>query len=73
MPINRLLKDSGRTPKEIEVLNKAFDLALRLLSVLDRDDPLCMMVARKIIEVRATGISEPRKIAELAVGRMGFR
>ena len=37
MPINRLLKDK-RTPEEIELLNKAFNHALNLLGVVDRDD-----------------------------------
>jgi hypothetical protein len=41
MPINRLLKDK-RTPEEIELLNKAFNHALNLLGVVDRNDPLCV-------------------------------
>jgi hypothetical protein len=72
MPINRLLKDR-RTPKEIELLNKAFNHALNLLGVVDRNDPLCDMVARKVIEVGATGICEPREIAVMAVARIGPR
>ena len=72
MPINRLLKDK-RTPEEIELLNKAFNHALNLLGVVDRSDPFCDMVARKVIEVRATGISGPREIAEMAVIRIGLR
>ena len=72
MPINRLLKDK-RTPEEIELLNKAFNHALHLLGVVDRDDPLCNMVAREVIEVGATGIRAPQKIAEMAVARIGLR
>jgi hypothetical protein len=72
MPINRLLKDK-RTPEEIEFLNKAFHHALNLLGVVDRQDPFCDMVARTGIEVGATGISEPREIAEIAVTRIGLR
>jgi hypothetical protein len=72
MPINRLLKDK-RTPEEIERLNEAFNHALNLLGVVDRNDPFCNLVARKVIEVRATGISEPREIAENAVVRIGLR
>ena len=72
MPINRLLKDE-RTPEEIELLNKAFNHALNLLGVVDRNDPLCDMVARKVMEVGATGISKPREIAEMAVVRIGLR
>jgi hypothetical protein len=72
MPINRLLKDK-RTPAEIELLNEAFNHALKLLGVVDRNDPFCDMVVRKIIEVGATGISEPREIGEMAVVRIGLR
>ncbi|MCA6110868.1 hypothetical protein [Bradyrhizobium cenepequi] len=72
MPIKRLLKDK-RTPEEIELLNKAFKHALNLLGVADRNDPFCDMVARKIIEVGATGVREPRQIAEMAVAWIGLR
>jgi len=56
MPINRILKDK-RAPEEIELLNRAFNHALNLLGVVDRSDPLCDMVARKVIEVGASGPS----------------
>lgn len=69
MPINRLLKDK-RTPEEIELLNKAFNRAQSLLGVVD---PLCDLVARKVIEVSTTGINKPREIAEVAVARIGVR
>ena len=72
IPIDRLLKDK-RTPEEIELLDKAFNHALNLLGVVDRNDPLCDMVARKVIEVGRTGISEPREIVEMAVVRIGLR
>jgi hypothetical protein len=73
MPINRLLKVGKYTPEDIELLNRAFDLALRSMGLVDRNDPLCEMVARKVIEAGATGISDPKKIAEVAVVRMGLR
>jgi hypothetical protein len=51
----------------------AFNHALSLLGVVDRNDPLCDMVAREVIEVGASGISEPREVAEMAVARIGLR
>jgi hypothetical protein len=48
MPINRLFRDGKLTPAEVERLNRAFSFTLRSLSLVDRDDPLCEMVARKI-------------------------
>ena len=72
MPIKKFLKDK-RTPEEVQLLNTAFEQALNLLGVVDRNDPLCDLVARKVIEVGTTGISEPREIAEVAVARIGLR
>jgi hypothetical protein len=69
MPINRLLADSKLRPEEVKRLNTAYTYALRSLSVVDRNDPLTEMLARKIIEIGATGVSDPAKISELAVKR----
>jgi hypothetical protein len=66
MPINRLLADSKLGPEEIKRLNVAFACALRSLSLVDRNDPLSEMVARKIIEIGATE-SDPIKISQKAV------
>jgi hypothetical protein len=59
MPINRLLKDK-RTPEEIEFLNKAFNHTLNLLGVVDRNDPLCDMIARKVRSARQALASRER-------------
>jgi hypothetical protein len=71
MPINQLLKDGEHTPDEIARLNKAFSLALQSLSLVDRNDPLCEMVARKVIEV-ADAIEDPREIAGKVVKGIGL-
>jgi hypothetical protein len=73
MPINRLLKDGQLTPDEIELANKAFSHALNLLGLADRNDPICEMVARAVIEIGANGTKQPRKIAKMAVARIGLR
>jgi hypothetical protein len=73
MPINRLLKDGQYTPDEIEFLNRAFSQTLNLLGLADRNDRICEMVARAVIEIGANGTKQPRKIAELAVARIGLR
>jgi hypothetical protein len=71
MPINRFLKD--KRTEDIELLNQAFNHALNLLGVVDRDDPFCELVARTVIEVGTTGVSVPRAIAEMVVVRIGLR
>jgi hypothetical protein len=66
MPINRLLENSKLTAEEIKRLNRAFTFALRSLSLVDRNDPLTEMIARKIIEVGAAE-TDPAKISQIAV------
>jgi hypothetical protein len=71
MPINRLLKNSKLGVEEIEKLSCAYSYALRSLSLVDRNDPLSEMLARKIIEIGATGISDPVEISKIAVRKFG--
>jgi hypothetical protein len=71
MPINRLLADSKLGTDEIEKLNRAFKQALRSLHLVDRDDPLAEIVARKIIEIGTTGVRDSAEIAETAVKQLG--
>ena len=73
MPINRFLANSELEPDEIENLKLAFKQALRSLQVVDRDDPLTELVARKIIEINATGVHDAAEIAEIAVKQLGIR
>jgi hypothetical protein len=72
MPIRRLLKDDKFKPEEIAALTRAFDLALSALYLVDRDDPICEIVARKVIEIGTNGIHDPREIAKVAVERLGI-
>ena len=66
MPINRLLVGSKLRPEEIARLNAAYTDALRQLSLVDRNDPLTEMLARKIIDIGATE-SDPARISQIAV------
>jgi hypothetical protein len=66
MPINRLLVGSKLEPEEINRLNAAYTYALRSLSLVDRDDPLTEMLARKVIEIGATE-ADPAKISQIAI------
>jgi len=72
MPIRRLLAGSELGTDEIEILTRAFDQALRSLSVVDRNDPLTELVAKNIIEIGATTIRDPVEIAKCAIKRLGI-
>lgn len=70
MPINRLLKDSKLAPEDVERLNQAFTFALRSLCLVDRNDPITEMVARKVMEVGAN-VRDPKEIAAVVVNKIG--
>lgn len=71
MPIDRLLLNSELTPEERHVLRLAFDRTLRKLNLVDRDDPICEIVARKLIEIGAAGATDAIAISEIAVRELG--
>jgi hypothetical protein len=72
MPIRRLLAGSELGANEIEILTKAFDQAMRSLSLVDRNDPLTELLARNIIEVGATDVHNPAEIANEAIKKLGI-
>jgi hypothetical protein len=67
MPIKRLLEASDLPADEQAVLGAAFDRTLRLLCLIDRGDPFCGIVARKIMEIGAKRALDPVAISEQAV------
>jgi hypothetical protein len=72
MPINRLLQNSKFETAEREVLNLAYIRALGLLHLKDRSDPICEIVARKIIEIGASAAGDPVVISEIAVRQLAL-
>ena len=72
MPINRLLAGYQLEPEEVEILTAAFNRALRSLGDVDRNDPLTELIARKIIEIGATGVRDPVEISKIAIKRLSI-
>ena len=70
MSIARLLQDSALEPAVHEGLRLAFSGTLRLLGLVDRNDPVCEIVACKIVEIGATGASDPIAISDIAVRQL---
>lgn len=66
MPINRLLERTDLTPERRHVLQLAFDSTLRKLHLVDRNDPVCDIVARKVIEIGAKSSANAVAISEFA-------
>ena len=66
MPITRLLTDSKLTPEQRHVLEPAFRQVLTKLELVDRNDPICGLVARKVIQIGEGGATNAVAIAEIA-------
>ena len=71
MAIYRLLQNSPLGPEEISVLTDAYERTLKALSLVDRNDPLTELVAKKIIELGQRGVREPKQISVLAIRELG--
>ena len=70
MPIERLLQESELTPEDQGVLRLAFSRALSKLHLVDRNDPICEMVARKVIEVRKAATLTRLRFLRLPLGTL---
>jgi hypothetical protein len=70
MPISPLLDKAS--PEEAERLGQAFNFTLKALNLVDRNDPVCEIVARKVIEIDKAGTHDPREIATIVVKTFGI-
>ena len=62
---NTLLAETGH-------LLAAYELTLRALNLVDRNDPLTAVIADKIIEIGATGLKDPVEISKRTVKLLTF-
>jgi hypothetical protein len=67
MLINYLFTGTALTPDQQSVLRLAFDRTLLKLCLVDRNDPLCEIIARKVIEVGASSATSSVAISEIVV------
>jgi hypothetical protein len=70
MNIYRLLRNSplGKTGHLIA----AYELTLRALDVVDRNDPLTTRIARMVLEIGETGLNDPAEISKRVVKLLRF-
>ena len=68
--IAHLLTNSNFTPEQRHVLELAFNNTLRKLNLVDRNDPICEFVARKVITIRESGTTNAIAIAEIATRQL---
>ena len=72
MAIYRLLKGSTLETELIRSLEAAYEKTLRATGLVDRDDPMTEMIARKIIEIAQTGIHDPAQLSAMAIKEIGI-
>lgn len=70
MPLDHLLKARGIGAEDCRRLKSAFNLALSGLHLVDRSDPICEMIAHKIIEIGQDGSRDPKEIAALTIKQL---
>ena len=75
LPIRSFLVE-GKTffsPEDITALATAFEDTLRTLRLADRDDPIALMVAKKIIELAKQGEHNPERLRALVLSQFQKR
>jgi hypothetical protein len=70
MAIYRLLEKSALGPEEIKRMTEAYERALVLLDLKDRNDPLTESIAKLIVEAAQTGEKDPETICRNALRRL---
>ena len=71
MPISRLIADINLTHEERHVLEVAFGHALSKLNLVDRNDPICDLIANRMIELHKRGLKNAVALAEITVREIG--
>jgi hypothetical protein len=54
-------------PEAIKAMTEAYEEALRTLRLMDRNDPVAEIIARKIIQCANTGEDDPARLCEAAL------
>jgi hypothetical protein len=67
LPIYRLLQGAAFEPEHSKAMADAFEDILQDLGLKNRDDPLCEMIAKKIIELGQQGLRNPQLLRQFAL------
>jgi len=70
MPIRLIIRnDHAFSPEDAKILIDAFEAALKALNV-DREDPLTMLLAKRIVELAKEGERDPIRLRLLALATL---
>ena len=75
LPIRSLLVEEKAffSPEDITALATAFEDTLHTLRLADRNDPIVLMVAKKIIELARQGERNPERLRALVISQFEKR
>jgi hypothetical protein len=69
--IQRLIREASFGPDDIRRLTAAYEGALELVRLKDRQDPVTELIAGKIIQVYRLGEQDPPRICARALKELG--
>ena len=72
MPIDQVIKEGKLDPESGAVLNRAYEHVLQELGLVNWKNAVTAVVAEKVVEVGATGTSDPEEIAKAAIKRLNL-
>jgi len=72
VPIQQFLDEASFQPEDIRRLTAASEAALTLLHLNDRTDPVCEIIATKIIQVFRAGEHDPPRVCAVALKELGI-
>ena len=53
-------------------MGSAFETCLQKLALTDRNDPVAVAIAKKIVELRQRGERDPNRLCQLALSELGI-
>lgn len=71
MPIYRLLQEAAFDAEATKAMAAAYETALEVLRLKNRQDPLTKLIAHKIIEVYRSGVHDPPRICATTLKELG--
>jgi hypothetical protein len=72
VPITRYLSDRQLTLEQRHILELSFNTALRQLHLVDRNDPVCEIIAKRVVDIHRRGVRDAVAISEIAVREFGL-
>jgi hypothetical protein len=67
MAIYPMLKTVAFSPEDVERLATAYEDALKALRIVNRADPITVVIAKRIIEAAQTGIRDSKELCALGI------